>query len=127
MKRRAVPGAERPTCVTDTAWEAPMSSRPVTHLSAEQSIRSARAEIAPTHLLAVDVDRPKRIDRYIDYFGSGGARRTVVSSEPCGESLLDVDGAPLSAERSLRPTSVLLQTVGRVVRDRSSAARRLRP
>jgi hypothetical protein len=39
------------------------------------------------------VARGKRIDRYIDYFGSGGPRRNGVSLDPCGESLLDADGA----------------------------------
>jgi hypothetical protein len=30
--------------------------------------------IARAHLLAIDVDRPKRVDEYIDYFGGGGPR-----------------------------------------------------
>jgi hypothetical protein len=39
------------------------------------------------------VARGKRIDRYIDYFGSGGSRRSGITRDPCGESLLDTDGA----------------------------------
>jgi hypothetical protein len=46
------------------------------------------------HLLAAAVvDRLKRIDRYIDYFGGGGPRRIGVNLDPCGESLLDAGGA----------------------------------
>ena len=43
-------------------------------------------------LVDVDVNRPKRIDRYIDYFGSGGARRPVVTSDRCGESVRNAEG-----------------------------------
>ncbi len=68
-----------------------MARRPVTHLDAEQSGRSTSAGIARAHLFEVAVGRQKRIDHYIDYFG-GSARRAVVTSDPCGESLLDVDG-----------------------------------
>ncbi len=68
-----------------------MSRPPVTHLGAEQPNRSPSAGIARTSLL--EVDRQKRIDHYIDYFGNGGARRTLVTPDPCGESLLDADGA----------------------------------
>jgi hypothetical protein len=32
-------------------------------------------------LFAVDAQSPKRIDRQIDYFGSGGVRRPVVDAE----------------------------------------------
>ena len=71
-----------------------MSRRPVTHLTVEQSRRSASAAIARAHLFAVDVDAPKRIDHYIDYFGGGGSvRRSVVTPDPCGESLLDAGRA----------------------------------
>jgi hypothetical protein len=39
-------------------------------------------------------DPQKRIDHYIDYFGGGGSvRRSVVSPDPCGESLLDAGRA----------------------------------
>jgi hypothetical protein len=71
-----------------------MSRRPVSHLTVEQSRRSASAAIARADLFAVDVDAPKRIDHYIDYFGSGAAcGHSVVTPDPCGESLLDADGA----------------------------------
>ena len=35
--------------------------------------------------LTADVDRPKRIDRYIDYFGSGGLRRVGVTLNPAAD------------------------------------------
>jgi hypothetical protein len=41
---------------------------------------------------ALATDRPRRVDSYIDYFGTGDARHTTVSSDPCGEALLDGDG-----------------------------------
>lgn len=69
-----------------------MARRPVTHLDVEQSGRSTSAGIARAHLFEVVVGRQKRIDHYIDYFGGGG-RRTVVTSDPCGESLLDAEDA----------------------------------
>jgi hypothetical protein len=57
-----------------------MSHDPVTHLA---------AEMVRARLFGVDVQRPKRIDRQIDYFGSGGVRRAVVDADPRGESSLD--------------------------------------
>jgi hypothetical protein len=41
---------------------------------------------------ALATDRPRRVDSYIDYFGTGDARHTTVSSDACGEALLDGDG-----------------------------------
>lgn len=41
-----------------------------------------------------DVARGKRIDRYIDYFGSGGPRGNDVTRDPCGESLDVSSGRP---------------------------------
>jgi hypothetical protein len=66
---------------------------------AEQSERRTSVPFARTSPVKVAVDRPvkiavdrrRRIDHYIDYFGSGAARR--VTPDPCGESLLDADGA----------------------------------
>lgn len=49
-----------------------MSRQPNALGSPEQYRRSASAAIAHAHLLDVDVDRPKRIDQYLDYFGDGG-------------------------------------------------------
>ena len=53
--------------------------------------------IARTRLFIVDVDRKKRIDDFIDYFGNARVRRGVVIADPCGEALLDAlfdaDGA----------------------------------
>ena len=66
-----------------------MSHQPVTHFSAEPSGRGASAEMVRARLFGVDVQRPKRIDRQIDYFGSGGVRRPVVDPDPRGESSLD--------------------------------------
>ena len=42
----------------------------------EEARRNARAEISRALLLEIEVDRPKRIDQYLDYFGSGGESRT---------------------------------------------------
>ena len=55
--------------------------------STEQSGRraSARRPLEPV------VDRPRRIDSCIDYFGTGNARSLSHSSDACGESLLDGD------------------------------------
>ena len=75
-----------------------MSRQPLIHRSADQSTPSVSVSIARTRLFVVDVDRKKRIDDSIDYFGNGGVRRVVVMADPCGESLLDAlldsDGAP---------------------------------
>jgi len=70
-----------------------MSRRTLTHFRVEQSGQDTSVGIVRAHLLDVDVARRKRIDRYIDYFGSGGPRRIGVNLDPCGESLLDADGA----------------------------------
>jgi hypothetical protein len=43
--------------------------------------RSAPAQVAPARPLEPAIEGPKRIDAYIDYFGS----------DPCGETLLDGD------------------------------------
>ena len=42
----------------------------------EEARRNAGTEIARALLLEIEVDRPKRIDQYLDYFGSGGESRT---------------------------------------------------
>lgn len=44
-------------------------------VSPEQARPNASAAIARAHLLDIEVDRPKRIDQYIDYFGAGGQGR----------------------------------------------------
>ena len=41
--------------------------------SAERSIDSAGTQLLREYLLGVDADRPKHIDDYIDYFGTGRA------------------------------------------------------
>ena len=50
-----------------------------------RSERITIIEIA-RRLSAVDIDRKRRIDDVIDYFGAG---RIEVARDPCGESLLD--------------------------------------
>jgi len=45
------------------------------------SRRSARAAFVRAHLFAVDIDRTKPIDRYIDYFGNGGAGRALATAD----------------------------------------------
>jgi hypothetical protein len=49
----------------------------LTHVDAELSERITRLEIAHVQLFYVDVDRKKKIDDVIDYFGAGriGSRR----------------------------------------------------
>jgi hypothetical protein len=47
---------------------------------------SGRAPARPPELVA---DRLRRIDAWIDYFGSGDAHPTPVSYDMCGETLLD--------------------------------------
>jgi hypothetical protein len=48
-----------------------MPRRPDSHLTVEQPARSARTYLLP------DADPPKRIDDYIDYFGSGRTRSST--------------------------------------------------
>ena len=76
-----------------------MSRHPLIHRTAGQSTQSASGRTARTRLFVVDVDRKKRIDDSIDYFGHGSVRRVVVIADPCGEALLD---ALLDADRVLR-------------------------
>jgi hypothetical protein len=47
------------------------ASRPLAHIDAEVSGRIVAIEIAHAQLYNVDVDRKKRIDDAIDYFGGG--------------------------------------------------------
>ncbi len=76
-----------------------MSRHPLIHRTTGQSTQSASVRTARTRLFVVDVDRKKRIDDSIDYFGNGSVRRVVVIADPCGEALLD---ALLDADRVLR-------------------------
>jgi hypothetical protein len=61
-----------------------MSRQPSAPVRAEEAERSASPAIAPTYLLDVDVDRPKRIDQYLDYFGSGGESRPFLEADAEG-------------------------------------------
>ena len=63
-----------------------MPRRPLSLVGAESSERITAIRIARAQLLDVDVDRKKRIDDAIDYFG---ASRAHVGRDPCGESWLD--------------------------------------
>jgi hypothetical protein len=58
-----------------------MSCRIQVRRSAAQPERPVSAPVAPASPLEPDVEHPKHIDAYIDYFGS----------DPCGEALLDGD------------------------------------
>ena len=62
-----------------------MAYRVDSRRSTEQPGRraSARRPLEPV------VDRPRRIDACIDYFGTGDARSLSDSSDSCGESILD--------------------------------------
>jgi hypothetical protein len=53
--------------------------------------RSVRARGARAISLEAAVERPRRIDNYIDYFASGYSRRVRVASDRCGEALLGGD------------------------------------
>lgn len=55
-----------------------MPHRRRTHFRVDQSGQDMSAEIVRAPLDA-DVARWKRIDRYIDYFGSGGPRRIGIT------------------------------------------------
>ena len=68
-----------------------MPRQPLAHVDAGRSGRITSIEIARARLLDVDVDRGKRIDAAIDYFGAGYIR---FARDPCGESLLDETGRP---------------------------------
>ena len=63
-----------------------MPRRRLAHVDAELSKRSTSLEIARAQLFDVDVDRKKRIDDAIDYFGTG---HISVARDTCGESLLE--------------------------------------
>jgi hypothetical protein len=39
--------------------------------------------------LLFKADRPRAIDRYIDYFGGAGAVRAGGDGDPCGQTLLE--------------------------------------
>jgi hypothetical protein len=70
-----------------------MASRMDSRRSTAPTERNVRARGMLATSLEADVERPRRVDAYIDYFGSGEARRPSISSGPRGESLLDGDGA----------------------------------
>jgi len=67
-----------------------MPRRLLAHVDAELSGRITSIEIARAELFGVDVDRKKRIDDALDYFGAG---HTGVARDPRRESLLDGTGA----------------------------------
>ena len=48
-----------------------MPRRPLSFIGAESSERIAAVQMARAQLFDVDVDRKKRIDDAIDYFGAG--------------------------------------------------------
>ena len=66
-----------------------MSRRSLTRPHAEPSRRMTSLDLARARLLDVDVDRKKRIDDTIDYFG---VRDLAAGRGPCGESWLDEAG-----------------------------------
>ena len=61
-----------------------MSRQPSAPVRPEEAERNASPAIARTYLLDVEVDRPKRIDQYLDYFGSGGERRPFPEAQAEG-------------------------------------------
>ena len=56
--------------------------------------RGACATFVRAHLFAVDIDRQKPIDRYIDYFGGAGSGRTAATAYPRGGSVPGLCVAP---------------------------------
>jgi hypothetical protein len=67
-----------------------MPHRRLAHVDITLSGHIASIETARALLFDVDVDRKKRIDDAIDYFGASRAR---VGRDPCGESWLDKAGS----------------------------------
>ena len=63
-----------------------MSPRSLARSDAKLSGRTTSIDRARAALLDVDVDRKKRIDDTIDYFG---VRDLPTKPDPCGESWLD--------------------------------------
>jgi hypothetical protein len=49
----------------------------------------AAARASRARRLFFKVDRPRAIDRYIDYFGGAGGARAGTGDDPCGETLLE--------------------------------------
>jgi hypothetical protein len=79
-----------------------MPRQPLAHVGAGRSERSTRFEAARAWLFDVDVDRRKRIDAAIDYFGAGSLR---LARDP----LLDTAAAP--AGIAVLATSIYLHRV----------------
>ena len=61
-----------------------MSREPSAPGNPEQAKRNASAAVARSYLLDIEVDRPKRIDQYLDYFGSGGETRPFAEARAAG-------------------------------------------
>ena len=81
-----------------------MPRRPLAHVGAELAGRITAIEIARAQLFDVDVDRRKRIDDAIDYFGGGRidiARKGLRQLRPARTGLMPP--ASLSREPSPGP------------------------
>ena len=77
-----------------------MPDRPVIQRSSEPSSPIVRAGLAKAHPPAVGVDRRKRIDDYIDYFGNG-----ALSSQPAARHLRRRGPIPRLPFAGVRPRS----------------------
>ena len=80
-----------------------MPRRPLSFIGAESSERIAAVQMARAQLFDVDVDRKKRIDDAIDYFGAGQiavARKGVRQLLPAGTAR--VTTTPLRERRGFR-------------------------
>jgi hypothetical protein len=66
-----------------------MSRQPSAPVSPEQAKRNTSVAVARGYLLDIAVDRPKRIDQYLDYFGSGGETRLGPEGRAPGSSALE--------------------------------------
>ena len=66
-----------------------MARRIESRRSALSPERRVAACAALATSLEAAVERPRRIDAYIDYFASGSMQQAGIVADPCGEALLD--------------------------------------
>jgi hypothetical protein len=115
-----------------------MPRRPFAHVGAELSGRIRAIEIALAQLFDVDVDRKKRIDDAIDYFGAGhiDVARDGVSQLQLARSLRLIRASRRFRTISLASESLLprslrvaarLNTIPHGRTTRSRRASRIRP
>ena len=97
-----------------------MSRHPLIHRTAGQSTQSASVRTARTRLFVVDVDRKKRIDDSIDYFGHGSVRRVVVIADRAAKRCSTRCSTRTECSVSAEEQQWFITTV-RIVRPRSDS------